>query len=151
MTKELIRKGTEISTIEGYMTATGFNGNIVYFDAVVYDENGNIAEENERRLTLEEVGHIAKEVDGKNHKFVWDYSKILTIKCYNSNAELWDEEKDNFTVYYDGDVCGNGEYTLSELLENYEEQIRDYYGEVKNIDEILDSIRVHIECYAKED
>lgn len=71
MKKETISKGMEITTEIGYLKVKGYNGSIVYVDEVTDDENGNEVVE-ERMLTLEEIGHEMKAVDGKNHDLRWE-------------------------------------------------------------------------------
>lgn len=78
-----ITKGTRIDTPVGYMIATGFNGSLVYLDVyepeMIEDERGNFVDApgsgmvkvGDRRLTLGEVAEMMKEVDGQNHKVVW--------------------------------------------------------------------------------
>lgn len=73
MKKEIITKGTEITTINGKLVVTGFNGSIVYFDELIYNEEADVYEfERERMLTLVEVAEEMKKLDGCNHKCVWE-------------------------------------------------------------------------------
>ena len=72
MKPERITKGTEISTIEGKIVATSYNGSIVYFDEYTLNEEGEYEYERERRLTLCEVGKVMKELDGMNHNVIWE-------------------------------------------------------------------------------
>ena len=73
MGTDIISKGTEISTTEGYLVVKGQNcGGLVSLDEYVADESGEFALKGERTLTLSEVGHIMKDVDGKNHSVVWE-------------------------------------------------------------------------------
>ena len=78
MKKETITKGTQISTLSGYMVATGYNGSIVYLDEYETDENGHEQKIGERRLTLSEICNEMHSVDGMNHKVIWEeYSKDM--------------------------------------------------------------------------
>ena len=78
MRKETITKGTQISTLSGYMVATGFNGTIVYLDEYETDEDGQEQKIGERRLTLSEIAQEMKSVDGMNHKVIWEeYSEDM--------------------------------------------------------------------------
>ena len=73
MKKEIIEKGTEITTNNGKLVATGFNGSIVYFDELIYNEAADVYEfERERMLTLVQVAEEMKKLDGCNHKCVWE-------------------------------------------------------------------------------
>ena len=71
MKKEIITKGMEISTEVGYLKVKGYNGSIVYVDEYTDDEDGNEVVE-EKMLTLEEIGHEMKAVDGRNHDLIWE-------------------------------------------------------------------------------
>ena len=78
MRNETITNGTEIKTIAGYMIATGYNGSIVYLDEYETNEAGEAEKVGERRLTLAEIGDAMKEVDGQNHKVIWQqYSEDM--------------------------------------------------------------------------
>lgn len=73
MKKQIITKWTEITTLDGKLVATGFNGSIVYFDELIYNEAADVYEfERERMLTLVEVAEEMKKLDGCNHKCVWE-------------------------------------------------------------------------------
>ncbi len=69
---EHITKGSIIDTFFGTIEVTGYNGSIVYGIEREYDEEGNVEREEETRLTLNEIGHMMKEVDGRNHKVWYD-------------------------------------------------------------------------------
>ena len=69
---EYIKKGSIIDTLFGTIEVTGYNGSIVYGIEREYDEEGNVEREEETRLTLNEIGHLMKEVDGRNHKVWYD-------------------------------------------------------------------------------
>lgn len=71
MKREIISKGMEITTEIGYLKVKGYNGSIVYVDEITDDEDGNEITE-EKKLTLEEIGHEMKAVDGKNHDLRWE-------------------------------------------------------------------------------
>ena len=64
---EIIKNGSEISTLAGYELVKGYNGSIVYTDSYEIDDDGNASMVDERMLTLEEIGHLMREVDGRNH------------------------------------------------------------------------------------
>lgn len=67
MRYEHISEGAQIDFLGGTFTAENFNGSIVYGTLTDWDEGTT-----EERYTLEEIGHYAKELDGRNHRFVWD-------------------------------------------------------------------------------
>jgi hypothetical protein len=71
---EQIRKGTQINTIEGYFVVTGYNGHIVYCDEYTTSEEDldTFEKAGERRLTLQEIAHEMKKVDGRNHHVTWE-------------------------------------------------------------------------------
>lgn len=68
MRSEYIAKGSIINTIFGEIEITGYNGSIAYCVEREYDESGEICREEEGRYTLNEIGHLMKEVDGRNHR-----------------------------------------------------------------------------------
>lgn len=68
MKADIIRKGTRIDTIDGYEIVTGFNGSIVYTDSYqLNDEGTDVYLAGEGRLTISDIEHKMKEVDGLNH------------------------------------------------------------------------------------
>lgn len=72
---EHIRKGSEITTLAGYLVVTGYNGSIVYCDEYTNtdeDDPDKYEKTDERMLTLREIGHEMWEVDGRNHWLVYD-------------------------------------------------------------------------------
>lgn len=71
MQKIHIGKGSKIDTISGYIIVTGYNGSIVDCDEYVINDNGEPKKTDERRLTLFEIGHLMKEVDGLNYRIFW--------------------------------------------------------------------------------
>ena len=78
MRNETITKGTQISTLSGYMVATGYNGSIVYLDEYETDDDGHEQKIGERRLTLSEIGCEMQRVDGMNHNVIWvQYSEDM--------------------------------------------------------------------------
>ena len=70
-TTDYITTGAKINTVEGYEEITAWNGSIVYTNSYVIDENDEAVLDGERMLTLEEIGHLLKDYDGKNHKVEW--------------------------------------------------------------------------------
>ena len=68
MIKDKIWIGKEIETLAGYEIITGYTGHIVGTKSYEIDENGNGVYVNNRLLTLNEIGHMMKDVDGHNHK-----------------------------------------------------------------------------------
>ena len=73
MRKEIISIGTEISTFEGKLVAKSYNGHIVYFYEYNYNPDSDSYEfYQERMLTLVEVAQEMKNLDGCNHKCVWE-------------------------------------------------------------------------------
>lgn len=72
---EHIRKGSEITTLTGYLVVTGYNGSIVYCDEYTYTDEADFdkcEKTGERMLTLREIEREMKEVDGGNHRLVYD-------------------------------------------------------------------------------
>lgn len=67
-----IFKGYKVTTAEGYILVKSYNGSIVYVSNYVSDEKDYCHFECERMLTLSEIGALMKEVDGKNHKVIWE-------------------------------------------------------------------------------
>lgn len=77
-TTDIIKKGTQIDTIYGYEIVTYFNGSIVYTDSyrnpldeceyTIEDDPGEYVKTGESMFTLDEIGNLMKEVDGRNHK-----------------------------------------------------------------------------------
>ena len=69
---DTIKNGDMITTLSGYELVTGYNGSIVYTDSYIHSEDDpdKLIKDGERMLTLDEIGHLMKEVDGRNHK-VW--------------------------------------------------------------------------------
>ena len=68
----VIKKGDEIATQEGYLIVTGYNGSIVYTDSYEVNEDGRATMTGGRGLTLEEIGHLLKEIDRCNHRVVFE-------------------------------------------------------------------------------
>lgn len=68
MIKDKIWIGKEIETLGGYEIITGYTGDVVGTKSYEIDENGNGVYVNNRLLTLNEICHLLKEVDGHNHK-----------------------------------------------------------------------------------
>ena len=71
MKTEYITIGSEIPTLDGYLTVDGYNGHIVYCTEWEVDRDGEVHEGWERRLTLHEIENEMKTVDGKNHKVLF--------------------------------------------------------------------------------
>jgi hypothetical protein len=72
---EHIRKGSEITTLAGYLVVTGYNGSIVYCDEYTNtdeDDPDKYEKTDERMLTLREIEHEMWEVDGRSHWLVYD-------------------------------------------------------------------------------
>lgn len=72
MRTQYITKGDTINTMAGYEVVKGYNGSIVDTDSYEIGEDGEPEKVGERRLTLEEIGHIMREVDGLNHKVFYE-------------------------------------------------------------------------------
>lgn len=66
--KNIISVGSRVETLAGYEVATGYNGSIVYTDSYEVDADGSATKVNNRMLTLAEIGHLMREVDGKLHE-----------------------------------------------------------------------------------
>ena len=71
MKKNYITRDTQINTMAGYIIAEDYNGSIVECSEYIVNEDGSLEETDGRRLTLNEIGHLMKEVDGQNHKVFW--------------------------------------------------------------------------------
>lgn len=74
-TTDIIRVGDEITTQEGWLTVEnicGMTHEFAYCIEWTYDEDGERYEVGERRLTLNDLEHIMKDYDGKNHKVRFD-------------------------------------------------------------------------------
>lgn len=72
---EHIRKGSEITTLAGYLVITGYNGSIVYCDEYTNtdeDDPDKYEKTDERMLTLREIEREMWEVDGRNHRLTYD-------------------------------------------------------------------------------
>ena len=69
---EVLRKGDQINTLDGYLTITGSNGSgIIWFTRTREDEDGN-EETTEETATLYDLQCEAKDFDGKNHKYIYE-------------------------------------------------------------------------------
>lgn len=68
MRKDKIYEGATIDTLTGSLKVKFYNGSIVDLDEYTIDDNDNLVKTGETRLTLEEIGHVMKELDGLNHK-----------------------------------------------------------------------------------
>lgn len=72
---EHIRKGSEITTLAGYLVVTGYNGSIVYCDEYTNtdeDDPDKYEKTDERMLTLREIEREMWEVDGQSHRLTYD-------------------------------------------------------------------------------
>lgn len=69
---ETIKTGDIIDTLVGYLEVKGYNGSIVYCDEYETTDNGEDVMTGERMLTCNEIGKIMKEVDGRNHKVMFE-------------------------------------------------------------------------------
>lgn len=70
---DYIKKYDQIETMAGYIVVTEFNGTILYCKEYDVDMDGNsVLKDDDARYTLAEVGHLMKEVDGRNHRVVWE-------------------------------------------------------------------------------
>lgn len=67
-----ITEGSIIDTVDGYLKVTGYNGSIVYADEIIIGLDGSENPAGERRLTLQEIAKIMKEVDGINRDLIYD-------------------------------------------------------------------------------
>lgn len=72
MNKRIISKGSRFETLAGHMIVTGYNGHLVDVDVYEVDEDGDETKVEELRLTLNEIGHEMKAVDGRNHVVIWE-------------------------------------------------------------------------------
>lgn len=68
MRKDKIYEGATIDTLTGNLKVKFYNGSIVDLDEYTIDDDDNLVKTGETRLTLEEIGHVMKELDGMNHK-----------------------------------------------------------------------------------
>lgn len=130
-----ITKGTMIDTPVGYMIATGFNGSLVYFDVfepeMIEDKRGNFVDVpgsgmvkvEECRLTLNETAGVMKEVDGRNHKVVWQEPGFIVRDREAGNIiDRFDTEEEALAALaeYEDEDRADGTYT-EEFYEVVEE------------------------------
>lgn len=121
-----ITEGTMIDTPTGYMIATGFNGSLVFFDVfepeMIEDENGNLAhapgsgmvQVEDCRLTLWEVAGVMKEVDGRNHKVIWQKPGYIVRDREAGNViDRFDTEEEALSALaeYEDEDRADGTYT----------------------------------------
>ena len=66
-----ITKGSEINTQTGYLKVYGRGPELIYCEEFEIGENDEPVYTGDRNLTLSEIGHIMKEVDGKNYTVFW--------------------------------------------------------------------------------
>lgn len=69
---EHISQGSEIQTLDGFLTVEGWNGRLVDVTEWLLDRDGGEHEGRELRMTLNEIAAVMKEVDGRNHRVLWD-------------------------------------------------------------------------------
>lgn len=67
-----IKTGDIIDTLAGYLEVKGYNGSIVYCEEYETNENGEDVMTGDRMLTCGEIALIMKEVDGRNHKVMFE-------------------------------------------------------------------------------
>lgn len=81
MKRETISKGVEITTEEGYLIITGYNGHIVYADhhkqtwpedATEFTDDNATEFVEKDMMTLSNLAMMMKAVDGKNHDLRWE-------------------------------------------------------------------------------
>lgn len=70
--KDFIKTCDHIATVSGELVVTGFNGSIVDCEEYEINENDELIKIDDRRLTLNELGHIMKDLDGQNHTVIWE-------------------------------------------------------------------------------
>lgn len=90
MMSTVIRRGDEISNMNegGFEIVTGYNGSVIYTDHYEIDDDGSSTKTDERMFTLEEIGHLLKEVDRRNHNVVYEEVE--------EQATYWLETEYNF-------------------------------------------------------
>lgn len=71
---EHVTVGTEVFTEYGKLVLKGYNGSLVYADRWEYDESDDpdLVYIREDRLTLFELASDMRDVDGLNHRLIWD-------------------------------------------------------------------------------
>ena len=127
-----ITKGTEITTVDGYLIITGYNGSIVYADhhtqtwpedATEFTDDNAIDVVFEDRYTLSEIAGLMKEVDGKNHRVIYDNPNIV-INEYGVEFE-----RDVAVSYMDDELR---EYIHNEIAPCSDQEFFDKYAELHN-------------------
>lgn len=75
-------------------------------------------------------------------------NKKLTVKCYNSNARIF-QGQDSIEIYYDGSYCDG--YTTEEYMEKIREEILDNFEEVddNDLEEVLHMISIYVQGFCK--
>ena len=113
-----ITKGTEITTADGYIIVTGYNGHIVYADYYTDDDT-----KTEERYTLSEIAGLMKELDGKNHRVIYDEPHTV-INSYGIEFNY------DVTVSYMDDELR--EYLHNEIAPCSDQEFFDKYAELHN-------------------
>lgn len=74
MIKEVIGAGSEVLGNDGIFIAESYNGDIVFGRQYEWnpDTDNYDIDAGDRMLTLNEIGHMMKDLDGQNHKVVWE-------------------------------------------------------------------------------
>lgn len=72
MNYEHYKIGDTILTLEGEEKIISFNGSIITTQSYIIGDNDKLIENGENMLTRSDVERILKEIDGKNHKVIFD-------------------------------------------------------------------------------
>lgn len=124
-----ITKGTEITTADGYIIVTGYNGHIVYAERHVltapddeeYTDDNAIDVKTDEMYTLSEIAGLMKEVDGRNHRVIYDEPHIV-INSYGIEFNY-----DVAVSYMDDELR---EYIYNEMETDTEQEFFDKYVEL---------------------
>lgn len=69
---EHISQGSEIQTLDGFLTVEGGNEYLVDVTEWLLDKDGGEHEGRSLKMTLDEIAAEMKKVDGKNHRVIYD-------------------------------------------------------------------------------
>lgn len=118
-----IKVNDTINTIEGFLVVKGQNcGGLVYLDEYRVDDDGNeILNEKDRMLTLAEIGHIMKEVDGFNHDVRWaEPTKMIVNEADSSHK--WTDLEEFYEYYFVEDFVKEDDIIDRHSYECYREE-----------------------------
>ena len=70
--KTIIRKGSKIDTLSGYLVVNDYNGSIFYADEYIADSDGNPKMVEKLMLTASDIQRAMKQLDGRSHIVRWE-------------------------------------------------------------------------------